>query len=129
MAQDPPVDPIRARLRRALPTAMKDRDAAVVSAIRTTLAAIDNAEAVDASFESATESTTIPGAVVGLGAGEVPRRELAESEVVALVRAEVDARRAAAAEYEQLGEDGPAAQLRTEARALAAVLEEEDAGA
>jgi uncharacterized protein YqeY len=122
VAQDLPVDPIRARLRSALTAAMKERDPAAVSAIRAALAAIDNAESVDGSLAPAADSAVVPGAVQGLGAGEVPRRELAEGDIVALVRAEVDARGAAAAEYDQLGQEGPAAQLRAEAAALAAIL-------
>jgi uncharacterized protein len=40
-------DDLRDRLRRALPAAMKARDAPAVAALRSALAAIDNAEAVD----------------------------------------------------------------------------------
>jgi uncharacterized protein len=38
---------LRGRLRGALPAAMKARDAAAVAALRSALAAIDNAEAVE----------------------------------------------------------------------------------
>ena len=43
----PNEDDLRDRLRRALPVAMKAQDRPAVAALRSTLAAIDNAEAVD----------------------------------------------------------------------------------
>jgi uncharacterized protein YqeY len=115
-------DSIRARLRVALPVAMKARDKGAVTAIRAALGAIDNAESVDAAFTPEKASGVIAGAGVGVGAGEVARRELSEVDMVALVQAEVEVRRTAAAEYEQLGQADHAAQLGAEADALAVVL-------
>ena len=43
----PGEDDLRDRLRRALPVALKAQDRPAVAALRSTLAAIDNAEAVD----------------------------------------------------------------------------------
>src|SRR5207244_144371 len=48
MSSPPNVEPLRLRLRQALTAAMKARDAVALSALRSTLGAIDNAEAVDA---------------------------------------------------------------------------------
>lgn len=56
------------------------------------LAAVANAEAQPASTPSRTPTGDSPvaGAVTGLGAAEVDRREVTEDEVRALVQAEVD---------------------------------------
>jgi len=115
--------PIRERLRRALPTAMKARDSTAVTALRTAVAAIDNAESVDATLTPT--AGPIAGAVSGLGAGEAARRVLSEADMVTLVRAEVDAREADAAECDAAGQTEHAARLRAEAAVLAAVLDAE----
>jgi uncharacterized protein YqeY len=64
----------------------------------------------------------VAGAVTGLGAGDAPRRELFEADIVAVVRAEVADRRAAAADYERAGQVDAAARLTAEADVLAAHL-------
>jgi uncharacterized protein len=116
---------VRARLRAALTQAMRERDRAAVSALRSTLGAIDNAEAVAVEIDPAAfpADGVIAGAVSGLGAADVPRRELTDDDQVAIVRAEVDERRAAAAGYERAGEVDRAATLHAEADALDAVLD------
>jgi len=116
--------PMRDRLRVALKTAMKARDAAAVNALRTALAAIDNAEAVavPAAAPGPLAEGVIAGAKAGVGTTEVARRELTEDEVVAIVTAEVDERRAAADDYRDAGQFGRAARLTAEADALAAHL-------
>jgi hypothetical protein len=124
------VGSMRQRLRAALKVAMKGRDAAAVNALRTALAAIDNAEAVavPAPATGAPAATAplvegvIAGAAAGVGATEAARRELTEDEVVAIVAAEVAERRAAADEYRTAGQFGRAARLTAEADALAAHL-------
>ena len=69
---------------------MKARDQAAVSALRSALAAIDNAEAADAAQASTGPGTAeFAGSVAGLGAGEVPRRVVTDADAVAIVRAEV----------------------------------------
>jgi uncharacterized protein len=113
--------PLRTRLRGALPPALKARDQAAVAALRSALAAIDNAQAVEAPPAPRTGGV-IAGAVTGLGAGEAPRRELFEGDIAAIVRAEVADRRAAAADYESGGQVDAAARLTAEADVLAAHL-------
>ncbi|MGX1812070.1 hypothetical protein ACWIGI_40670 [Nocardia sp. NPDC055321] len=107
--------PLRDRLRAALPAALKARDRTAVAALRSALAAIDNAEAVDASDVRA-------GAIEaagGLGAAERPRRELTESDVDDIVRAEIDERDSAATDYAAAaGGAARAAALRAEAAVL-----------
>jgi uncharacterized protein YqeY len=119
---------LRPRLRRALLEAMRARDRAAVPALRSALAAIDNAEAV-AVQHAATSEGVVAGALTGLRAGEAPRRQLSEAEVVELVRAEVAGRRTAAAEYRQLGDSERASRLTAEADTLAALLADADADA
>lgn len=111
---------LRERLRAALPVAMKARDRNATAALRSALAAIDNAEAVEASDIRA---GAIENSAVGLGAAERPRRALTESEIADIVRAEINERLTAAAEYESLvtGTDR-ATSLRAEAAALTAHL-------
>ena len=91
---------------------MRDRDAPAVAALRSALAAIANAEALDVVPADVGEH---PLGRQGVGAAEAPRRELTTAEVVAIVQLEIDERKAAAAEYDQLGRTDDAAQLRHEA--------------
>lgn len=116
---------LRERLRAALLSARKARDATAVSALRTALAAIDNAEAVAPPAQAAgveAQSEHIAGTAGPLGSGEAARAELTEDAMRAIVAAEVDERRAAAAAYEARGEAARAAELRAEADVLAAQL-------
>jgi uncharacterized protein len=137
-------------MRRALTTAMKARDQRAVAALRSALAAIDNAEAVDTAKTSAADGAAvniiraaegsaaegpaaegdpagggeIAGAAVGVGAAEVERRALTPAEVETIVRGEVAERRAAAHAYERAGQSGRAQRLRAEAEVLSAYLAE-----
>jgi uncharacterized protein YqeY len=115
---------VRDRLRHALTAAMRERDSVAVAALRSALGAIDNAEAVDAAQRGAPAAShpRLAGTVAGLGAGEVPRRELTEPELETVVRAEVAERAAAAADYDRAGRADRAERLRGEAAALAAQL-------
>jgi hypothetical protein len=114
---------LRDRLRAALKAAMKARDAVAVAALRSALAAVGNAEAVaPAGGPAPLTDGVIAGAVAGVGATEAARRELTDDEVAAIVRAEVDDRRAAAADYEAAGHPDRAARLSAEADALDAHL-------
>ncbi|HZT64706.1 MAG TPA: hypothetical protein VFA11_02850 [Acidimicrobiales bacterium] len=115
---------LRTRLRAALSAAMRARDATSVAALRSSLGAIDNAEAVESGSASLSgrPAGVIAGAVSGLGAGEVERRQLTEAEMEAVVGREVAERLEAAAEYEGLGQPEAAARLRAEAEVLRAQL-------
>ena len=115
--------PIRDRLRAALRTAMKSRDTLAVDAIRTALAAIDNAEAVDIAETTTTFSVSrIAGSVAGVGGADVPRRSLTEAEMSVLVEREADDGLAAAEGYEQEGYPRRAAELRDSAAVLDGLL-------
>jgi uncharacterized protein YqeY len=112
------VSTVRERLRAALPAAMKERDLALVSALRATLAALDNAEALPAEEHGSLALEQTP---VGVGAREAARQELSGADEERLVRAEIDERRTAAQIYEQGGQPERALRLRQEVDALAAV--------
>jgi uncharacterized protein YqeY len=116
---------LRPQLRAALTKAMKARDTAAVAALRSALAAVDNAEAVDpgaAGLAVSSGEGPVAKSAAGLGAADVPRRELSDDDEAAIVRAEIGERRAAADDYERLGRAEEAARLRAEADVLAAVL-------
>jgi uncharacterized protein YqeY len=111
----------RRTLRDALLVARKDRDSTRVSALRSALSAIDNAETPDDARVDAASSGTIAGGVVGLGAAEVARRELSDAEIRELLHAEVDERLAAARQIDTSHTDR-AATLRAEAAVLTDLL-------
>ena len=137
-------DNLRERLSRALPAAMKARDRPAINALRSALAAIDNAGAVDPTqvrpdpaHPEPTAATAIDpepgraegggpnvaGSVGGVGATEVERRSLSEAQMQEIVRAEVLERERAAAGYERAGQLEPAERLRGEAEVLGAFLD------
>jgi uncharacterized protein YqeY len=68
---------LRPRLREALPSALKGRDRVATAAPRFTLAAIENAEAVDAA--SSGRGVGIEESPVGVRATEARRRDLTEA--------------------------------------------------
>ncbi|MEV4744377.1 hypothetical protein [Streptomyces sp. NPDC049555] len=89
---------------------MRARDKVAVTALRATLAALDNAEAV-------------PLEEAGSGSTEVARRELSERKVVDVVRAEAAERLQTAAQLTALAYEERAARLRAEAAVLLGFLE------
>jgi hypothetical protein len=110
---------LRARLRRALTNAMKQRDPTAVTALRTALSAIDNSEAVARPEPPSDDgSGAIAGAVHGVGRSEALRRNLTEGEILDVVVDQIDERDHAADEYERLGQFDRANLLRDEAAVL-----------
>jgi hypothetical protein len=132
------------RLSRALPVAMKARDRVAVAALRSALAAIANAEAVDPpqppppaqrpdhggsgaeqlDHGGSGSGPAFAGAVAGLGATEVERRRLSGVQVEEVIRAEVAERETAAAGYERAGQLEHAERLRAEAKVLTSYLDQ-----
>ena len=108
MSMPSPALSVWSRLQVALRAAMKERDAVAMSALRSALGAIANAEAVPLSETSATE---------------VPRRVLTEDEATAIAAAEAADRRAAARDYQAAGHADRAARLLREAQAIEAALD------
>jgi uncharacterized protein YqeY len=119
----PDPDQLRRRLREVLKVALNARDKIAVAALRSALSAIDNAEAVDRSHAPAPGGGTIGDVRLGVGAGEVARRNLSTQDVIEVIRAEVLDRTIAAAEYERLGRADEASRLRAEATTLLSFLE------
>jgi uncharacterized protein len=108
-------------MRDDLKAALKARDRVAISAIRSALAAIDNAEAV------ATDHRPFGGAIesspIGVGATEAQRRDLTDADLRSVINNEVRERSTAADEYEQLGRTDHANQLRAEAEILRRYLQ------
>jgi uncharacterized protein len=119
----------RQRLQLALREARGARDTVATSALRSALAAIDNASAVPAAPAPAagtgggTGGPHFAGTVAGLGAGEAERRRLTEAEAAQIVRAEVTGRQAAARDYDRTGHASQAGRLRAEAQVLLSVID------
>ncbi|WP_020673415.1 GatB/YqeY domain-containing protein [Amycolatopsis nigrescens] len=116
---------MRASLRDGLKAALKTRDRVAITAHRSALAAIDNAEAVpvDQSLDTTTGNEHVAGAAVGLGSAEAERRHLTEADLRSIVENEVRERSVAAEEYAQLGRDDVAERLRAEAAVLSRYLD------
>jgi hypothetical protein len=98
---------------------MKARDRVAVGVLRSTLAAIENAEAV---VPAENTGLAIEQSPLGVGAAEAERRILSPDDVTRIVRDEVASRESAADDYERVGHPERAGQLRDEARFLAAFL-------
>jgi hypothetical protein len=113
-----------ARLRLALAEALRSRDTIAISALRSALGAIGNAEAAGpgAAGPPGSGSPHVAGAVAGLGAAEAERRRLSPAQIEQIVRAEATEREGAARGYERAGHPGRAGRLRREAQLLLAVL-------
>jgi uncharacterized protein len=115
---------LRATLRADLVTAMKLRRPEAVAALRTAIAAIDNAEAVDVPDGAAgVASEHVAGARTGVGSTEVQRRVLSVGEVRALLRAQVEERRTEADRLDAYERPDPARRLRLEADVLGRYLD------
>ncbi len=112
----------RQTLRDELLRARKTRNTTCVSALRSALSAIDNAETPDNARVDAPSSGTIAGGVAGLGAAEVARRELSDAQIRELLNAEIDERLTAARAFTAEGHTERAATLRSEAAVLGDLL-------
>ena len=110
--------PTQVRLTDAMKAAMRSRDAVALGALRSVLGVISNAEAVPAEALEVAGDSPIAGAATGVGSAERARRELTDEEVVDIVRAEIADRRAAAAEYRDLGQTEAAVELDAAAEVL-----------
>lgn len=111
---------LRDRLAAALPVAMRSRDRVAVSALRSALARVSNAEAVH--IDTVQRAGAIEHAYVGPGAADAARRELTESEVRTLVEDEVRERVDAATHLVEVGRPEVAERLLGEAAVLRAHL-------
>lgn len=110
--------PLRTRLRSALLDARRARDKNATSAVRTVLAALENAEAVP--VDSAPAAGAIEDAVRGVGQTDAPRRILTEPDEIAILEAEIASLGEAVATYDVVAPDRAAA-ARTAIKVLAAL--------
>lgn len=117
-----PAQQWRDRLRESLLSARKSRDTTRVTAVRSALSAIDNAETPQADHTDTRIGGAIAGAVSGVGATEAARRALSDAEIRGLIQAEVDERLTAADEYIANGRHERASDLQSQAAVLARVL-------
>jgi uncharacterized protein len=100
---------VKSAMRRDLSAALKERRADAVTALRTAIAVLDNAEAVDAS--------AVPTDVT-----EVARRDLSPADVRAILTGHLDESLAEAQRYEQLGRHDAAQRLRRDAEIVRAYV-------
>jgi hypothetical protein len=119
---DDPAAHWREKLRPLLLAARKDRDPIRVSALRSALSAIGNAETPDAGHLDVPSASAIAGSVAGLGAAEVPRRVLTYAEIRTLLRAEIDDRLLAADQIDAGGHSERATAVRAGAAVLVDLL-------
>jgi uncharacterized protein YqeY len=115
---------IDVRLRRDLTAALKARDAVTVAALRSALAALDNAGAVEAPASQAAGTEHFAGTTRGVGATDASRRVLGDHDAREIFRAQVEEHRRSADEYARLGREDIAERRRSEAAVLAAYLDD-----
>jgi uncharacterized protein len=126
MTPEPAHDPahraqaLRAALRHGLTTALKARDAEALAALRTAIAAIDNAEAI-ATTDTRRPATSadIAGAGSGVGSTEAVRQSLSLGQLHDIVREQITEYAREADRYDALGQPDAAHRLRHRARILA----------
>lgn len=105
---------VRQRLKEDLAKAMKARDTAAVTAIRTLLGEIDNAEAI--------EVPEMPVPMQGQ-TKDVPRKELTEADIQHVLQSQAAGYRAAIAEYAALDRTEKVVQLQAELDVVVQYLE------
>jgi hypothetical protein len=112
----------RDRLRQGLMSARKARDTPRVVALRSALSAIDNAEAPAVTPVAAYAGRPFAQSVPGLGATEVARLELSDTEIRLLIESDIDERLSAADQFVAAGYHVRAADLRSQAAVLVQTL-------
>ncbi|WCO67232.1 hypothetical protein PO878_00660 [Iamia majanohamensis] len=121
--EDHPTD-LRTALRTRLRDAMRARDRPAMQVLRVALSAVENAEAVADDERTQSERWAAASHAV-----DVPRRQVSEEEVRALVTAELEDRVATAAWHRDRGQGDEAATADAQAATLRAVLGDDDAEA
>jgi uncharacterized protein len=120
---DTPAEILRAQLRRDLRAAMKAQRRDEMAALRTLIAAIDNAESVEdpapATPAAPASGAPVAGSLPGLGTADAARRELSERDLQRIIESELWERDAQAERLELLGRAGDASRLRAEAKMIA----------
>jgi uncharacterized protein YqeY len=106
---------LRDRISADLRQAMTDRDMARARLLRTTLAAIENAEAVEG-------VSSVAGVV---GYSDVSRRALDDRDVMGILVSEIGEWERSLAEYQRIGQTERAGELQRELEILRSYLSEE----
>ena len=103
---------LQARIQDDLAEAIRDRDMARVKVLRTTISAIQNAEAVEG-------VASVEGVV---GYSDVQRRSLSDEDVMEIIIREIEEFEASVAEYTQIGQTERADGLQRELEVLRSYL-------
>jgi hypothetical protein len=120
VTENTPAEILRARLRGDLRAAMKAQRRDEMAALRTLIAAIDNAESVeDAALPPPSSGEHVAAAVPGLGAGDAARRSLSERDLQRIIETELWERDAQAQRLTLLGRADDATRLHREAAVIA----------
>lgn len=120
-----PAQDLTERLQTAITAARIAREGERVAVLRAVLGAVQNAEAVPVDHAPVVRAgTSLPGAVDGLGAGDVSRRELSKDALRAVLDEELAERVAAAEHYRTLGVDDAAEHMDREAAVIADLVTE-----
>jgi len=114
---------LRDRMSAALIRAMMARDQVAISALRSTLGALANAEAVGVGTPvGGAGSADVAGSTLGVRSTEAVRRVLAGRETADLVLSEAVERENAARGYDDARQDARAERLRAEAAVIRSFL-------
>jgi uncharacterized protein len=111
---------LRGQMAAALTEAMRSRDRVAVTALRSALAAVANAEAVP--VDTMPRAGAVESTPVGAGAADAPRRELTEHDVRAVVAAELAEHEHSAAHLRGAGRPEEAERVAAEAAVLRELL-------
>ncbi|MBB3045528.1 hypothetical protein [Nocardioides soli] len=116
--------PLRVALRDRLTAAMRAHDRQTAGAMRSILAALENAEAVPVTAHDAPVATSehIAGASTGLGAAEAARRVLSPDDERAVVEREIAELRSSAAALATAGQHERSTELVRIAETVEAVV-------
>jgi len=104
----------------ALTDAMRARDRDAVSALRSALAAVANAEAVP--IHTMPGAGAAESAALGVGAADAPRRELGEDDVRSVLEAEVAEHDRAVRHLTEVGRPDHARRVRAQSEVLRGIL-------
>jgi hypothetical protein len=123
MTEPAPDQALPAALRDGLTAALKARDAEALSALRTAIAAIENAEAIATTdTQRPMTSADIAGASSGVGSTEAVRRSLSTGQLRDILADQITEYAREADRYDTLGQPDAAHRLRHRARILAAYV-------
>jgi hypothetical protein len=113
------IEALKGALRRDLTTALKERDRGTAAALRTALAALDNAEAVAAPTNGqAAAGPHIAGAGSGVGSTEAERRAVTGGQAREILQGLIAEQEGEARRYDALGQGTAAQRLRAQAGVL-----------